>query len=228
MGTAIDHCYEMMDKLRTEQRVDFDFPLEESNPLCSTDILYSRLGQMFGVLVCHDSFGKEVVLKAFSYKHGGLVWHVSGWVPTLADPDAYDATVEFGNSLIHPLTAQINLLEKTDPCREPLVEERKRHSHRIMDDLYNLYRVQNCVGEHKLLHEVFYSDQPKMPMGTGDCCAPKLLNHAALLGLKPISMAEFYWGKSSHDGLRNEGFFYPACTRRCQPILGFFLCGIEE
>ncbi len=226
MGTAIDHCLAMMERLGETRRIDYDVPCDLANPLCSTDILYSRLGQMFGVLVCENQAGEEVVLKAFSYKHGNL-WRVDGWVPTLADPDIYDATVEFGNSLIHPLTHKINAMEKNNPAREPLIEERKLHSHRIMDDLYNLYHVQNFRGEQHLLHEVFHSKQPKMPMGTGDCCAPKLLNHAARLGLKPISMAEFYWGKSSHDGLRNEGVFYPACERRCQPILGFMLCGIE-
>ena len=226
-GTAIDHCIAIMEKLRAEKRIDFDTPIEQADPLCSTDILYSRLGQMFGVLVCHDSADNEVVLKSFSYKHGGLVWDVPGWVPTLADPERYDATVEFGNSLIHPLTHKINLMEKNDPAREPLVEERKCHSHRIMDDLYNLYHAHNFCGEERLLEEIFHSDQPKMPMGTGDCCAPKLLNYAARQGLTPISMAEFYWGKSSHDGLRIEGEFYSACERRCQPILGFMLCGIE-
>lgn len=226
MGTAIVHCLDIMEKLEVTKRIDYDISEDLANPLCSTDILYSRLGQMFGVLVCIDQWGNEVVLKAFSYKHNNL-WRVDGWVPTLADPDVYDATVELGNSLIHPLTDKINCMDKNDPAREPLIEERKKHSHRIMDDLYSLYKVQNFRGETCLLSDVFHSLQPKMPMGTGDCCAPKLLNHAALHGLIPVSMAEFYWGKSSHDGLRNEGVFYPACERRCQPILGFMLCGAE-
>lgn len=225
MGTAIKHCVDIMEKLHDMKRIDFDSYVADSR--CSTDILYSRLGQMFGVLVCRNQVGEEVILKAFSYKHNNL-WYVPGWVPALADPHEYDSTVEFGNTLIHPLTDRINSMEKDDPERVPLVEERKKHSHRIMDDLYNLYHVKNFCGEERILHEVFDSQQPKMPMGTGDCCAPKLLNYAARNGLTPISMAEFYWGKSSHDGLRNEGVFYSACERRCQPIMGFMLCGIEE
>jgi len=227
MGTAIDHCLFIMEQLARTKRIDYEIPDHPANPLCSTDILYSRLGQMFGVLVCSDTQGNEVVLKAFSYKHNNL-WSVDGWVPALADADLYDATVARGNSLIHPLTDQINELDKTDPARAGLIEERKKHSHRIMDDLYSLYKVQNFRGETRFLDDVFHSTQPKMPMGTGDCCAPKLLNYAAQHGLRPVSLAEFYWGKSSHDGLRNEGVFYPACERRCQPILGFMLCGADH
>ena len=38
------------------------------------------------------------------------------------------------------------------------------------------------------------------PTGTGDCCAPKLLHEAALRGLEPAAMAEFWFGAPSADG----------------------------
>ena len=62
----------------------------------------------------------------------------------------------------------------------------------------------------------------------GECCAPKLLNHAALNGLKPLSMAEFYWGSGPQVGSRISGEFYESCEARCQPILGYMLCGWDE
>jgi tRNA pseudouridine32 synthase/23S rRNA pseudouridine746 synthase len=65
-------------------------------------------------------------------------------------------------------------------------------------------------------------------MGVGECCAPKLLNYAALNGLKPLGLSEFYWGKENKSGTRKHGEFYPACAEKCQPILGFMLCGIKE
>jgi len=67
-----------------------------------------------------------------------------------------------------------------------------------------------------------------IPTGAGECCAPKLLNYAALNGLKPVGLSEFYWGKENKSGTRQHKQFYPACVEKCQPILGFMLCGAEK
>ena len=64
--------------------------------------------------------------------------------------------------------------------------------------------------------------------GMGECCAPKLLNHAARNGLKPLSIAEFFWGEGPMLRRRVSGKFYPSCEARCQPLLGFMLCGLDE
>ena len=63
-----------------------------------------------------------------------------------------------------------------------------------------------------------------IPTGTGDCCAPKLLHYAATQQLKPIAMAEFWWGEHSAD--KYQGEFYGACAERCQPLMGFMLSGL--
>jgi len=62
-------------------------------------------------------------------------------------------------------------------------------------------------------------------MGTGDCCAPKLLHYAATHNLKPLAMAEFWWGPTSSSGDKVQGEFYGACVERCQPLMGFLLSG---
>ncbi|MFZ1986822.1 MAG: hypothetical protein WAU91_20595, partial [Desulfatitalea sp.] len=62
----------------------------------------------------------------------------------------------------------------------------------------------------------------------GDCCAPKLLNAAAKQKLAPKSLAEIFWGRTNRSGTRQQGIFYTACPEKCQPILGFMLCGIER
>ena len=65
-----------------------------------------------------------------------------------------------------------------------------------------------------------------IPTGTGDCCAPKLLHYAASQGLKPIAMAEFWWG-DGETGRKIQGEFYGACEERCQPLMGFMLAGLS-
>lgn len=58
-----------------------------------------------------------------------------------------------------------------------------------------------------------------VPTGSGDCCAPKLLAWATREGLRPLALAELWWGPDS-VGDKRAGRFYPACQQRCQPLLG--------
>ena len=45
----------------------------------------------------------------------------------------------------------------------------------------------------------------------GECAAPKLLQYAYKHQLKPIAMAEFWWGDSPKAEIRHHGYYYPAC-----------------
>ena len=65
------------------------------------------------------------------------------------------------------------------------------------------------------------------PAGSGECAAPKLLQYAFLHDLKPIAMAEFWWGQSPNKEIRKHKQFYPACQGKCKPILSHMLAGIE-
>ena len=95
-----------------------------------------------------------------------------------------------------------------------------------MKKLHDLYELQNFKGEKKPLAE-FFKDTNGIPTGAGDCCAPKLLNHAARNNLRPLGIAEFYWGKTNHSNTREHSQFYSCCVSKCQPILGFMLCGAK-
>jgi len=53
------------------------------------------------------------------------------------------------------------------------------------------------------------------------------LQFAFLNDLKPIAMAEFWWGKSPNEEIRKHQQFYPACQGKCKPILTHMLAGIE-
>ena len=67
----------------------------------------------------------------------------------------------------------------------------------------------------------------KPPAGSGECSAPKLLQYAFANDLKPITMAEFWWGKSPNSEIRKHKNFYPACQSRCKPILTHMLKGVD-
>jgi tRNA pseudouridine32 synthase/23S rRNA pseudouridine746 synthase len=45
--------------------------------------------------------------------------------------------------------------------------------------------------------------------------------------MRPIAMAEFWYGDSPKGEVRKHGQFYPACVGRCGPILGFMLQGLN-
>lgn len=65
------------------------------------------------------------------------------------------------------------------------------------------------------------------PAGAGECAAPKLLQYAYKHQLKPIAMAEFWWGDSPKAEIRHHGYYYPACKGKCEPILKHMLQGLE-
>ncbi|MBC8986728.1 hypothetical protein H9X96_13175 [Pedobacter sp. N36a] len=224
---AIPHCHDLMAQLSAHKRIDFDVPLALADPRLSTHILYSNMrGRMFGILVCEDVSGNEVILRAFSSRHNG-VWNVKGWVPPLVDEHAFVAEVERGNLDIHPLTDLIATLPKESKEWYSKLAERRLVSHGILAKLNALYTFHNFKEESRSLEEAFQLKKG-IPVGTGDCCAPKLLNYAAKNHLKPLSIAEFFWGKETASGHRTEGSFYASCEEKCQPILGFMLCGVNK
>ncbi|MBA2610788.1 MAG: hypothetical protein H0U95_02370 [Bacteroidetes bacterium] len=224
---AITYCYELMENLRKHRRIDFETHEEQANPKLTTNVLYSEQGgQMFGILVCSDANHNEIILRAFSSTHNG-VWNADGWVPHLANETEFMDIVEKGNLLIHPLTDKLQTLNKGSDEWQVKIHERKQVSRNVLTQLFALYNLQNFKKEIRSLSNAFIH-KTGIPNGTGDCCAPKLLNYAAKNNLKPISIAEFYWGRTSISGERKEGEFYSSCTHKCEPLLGFMLCGSEN
>ena len=71
-----------------------------------------------------------------------------------------------------------------------------------------------------------YSPTGMPPSGSGECCAPKLLQYAFTHDMKPLCMAEFWWGESPKKIIRRHFDFYPSCRGKCFPILSFMLDGM--
>ncbi len=109
-----------------------------------------------------------------------------------------------------------------------LKEQRKSKSAALQQYLFEQYQFLNSKKEVKNLIELFAeTSEQNIPAGAGECAAPKLLQYAFLHDLKPIAMAEFWWGQSPNKEIRKHQQFYPACQGKCKPILKHMLAEIE-
>ena len=190
-------------------------------------------GKMFGVLVVEKPTPcvsppqqGESEGVSFLAAYSGLLAGRNDWdyfVPPVYDaqqPDGHFKTTEREISLTShysPLTA-------------------KKMSQDLQVWLFHQYQLLNARGEVKDLVDIWqsYYSRPKLrqkfplpPGGTGDCCAPKLLQYAYQQNLKPLCMAEFWWGATTHTELRQHLNYYPACRGKCKPILTWMLEGLE-
>lgn len=106
---------------------------------------------------------------------------------------------------------------------ENLRQRRAAHSADLQRRIFERYTFMNALGEQRNVLELFAGSPPA---GAGECAAPKLLQFAFMQQLKPICMAEFWWGMSPDSEVRIHGHFYPSCKSKCEPILGHMLKGL--
>jgi len=128
------------------------------------------------------------------------------------------------NDKIAPLKKSF---EKTQTKIDFLKQLRKEKSALVQQEIFNQYQFLNSLGETKNLLSIFNNSTQNIPAGAGDCCAPKLLQYAFLQQLKPIALAEFWWGKPLKKSIRKHQNFYTACNGKCKPILAHMLQGID-
>ena len=111
---------------------------------------------------------------------------------------------------------------------ERLKTGRKERSAALQRKLFEQFRMLNAQGEVKDLYTIFEQTVQKVPpAGAGECALPKLLQYAYLHQLKPLAMAEFWWGDSPKNEIRHHGYYYPSCKGKCEPILQHMLQGLE-
>ncbi len=217
---------ELFELLEAKQSIGVFTCSSKDKCLSTAPLFGNQRGKMFGVLECLDRHGSRSWLYAFSGQFNGK-WLVDGWAPPLFDLQTF-------RQINDPVEKQIKALgEKlrglpADSCRHISAAGRRRLlSRQLMADIHDLYQLQNFAGERVTLHEASIL-QGRKPTGTGDCCAPKLLHLAAVSALQPVSLAEFYFGRSNRSGTRKHGSFYAPCSDKCQPLLGFLLCGSKQ
>lgn len=199
-------------------------------------------GKMLGVLVFDGG-----ALRAYSGELEGRAW--DGWVgPVLKRSDTGELetvtlarireldllmagcdvvsaqrTFDEARGRVVKEAAKAQLLA----VRETLSNYRKarRETSRVLSAaMFGAAAVTNARGERKPLRDVFVGEG--IAGGTTDCCVPKLLEAANVRGLRPIGLAEAWWGQSLNG--RHHGELQAPCEKKCQPVLGHLLCGLEE
>ncbi len=112
------------------------------------------------------------------------------------------------------------------------IERLKTRRHAMSDDLqrwlFSQFQMLNSRGERRSLLDIFADSAGSVPpSGAGECCAPKLLQYAFSHGLRPVCMAEFWWGESPKAEVRHHLSYYPACRGKCKPILEYMMQGMD-
>ena len=107
-----------------------------------------------------------------------------------------------------------------------LKDSRARMSDELQDWIFRQYTVHDAYGDSSSIADIFASRGLVPPGGTGECAAPKLLEYAYRNGLKPLAMGEFWYGRAPDTAVRTHGHFYPSCTSKCGPLLGYMLRGL--
>jgi tRNA pseudouridine32 synthase / 23S rRNA pseudouridine746 synthase len=190
------------------------------------------IGKMFGVLVVKNLQNEIGYLSAFSGKLAGGNHHAK-FVPPVFDLLTDNSFLNNGMEELTRMNQQIKKLEEPKSAEDfekikQLKIERKNYSINLQKEIFEHYFFLNQAGEKKSLNEIFKNANYKNPpSGAGECAAPKLLQYAFLHQLKPIALAEFWWGQSPKSESWKHGQYYPSCKEKCGPIFVHMLAGFE-
>ncbi len=136
----------------------------------------------------------------------------------------------------HSWRERINACETQLKALDNELAQMKSRRHKLSDALqrwlFSQFVMLNDKGERRNLLDIFHDFNGQLPpAGTGECCAPKLLQYAYANNMKPVCMAEFWWQPPSQRGkevvtdgeVRHHQTFYPSCRGKCLPTLTYML-----
>ena len=117
--------------------------------------------------------------------------------------------------------------EITDALSE-LKAMRKQKSDALQEKLFRAFEMLDKDGNKKDVIDIFKDyGQGIPPAGTGECCAPKMIQYAYIMGYTLVAMAEFWYGKTPSAEIRHHLNYYPSCLGKCKPLLTYMLRGID-
>lgn len=215
-------------------RLDFYYGRPDARCLTARDELFAAIaqrpawtaefgkGRMVGVLIAADAAGREVTLRA----HSGIVpldaeaRHY--FVPPVHNLDRPEDFYRTEERTITELNRRI--ADPTTPAAvvQQYKEERAQRSLALQREIFRHFVFTNAAGERRDLIEIFEAARHTLPPGgAGECAAPRLLHRALALGLRPVAMAEFWYGRSPVGESRVHGCRYAPCMEKCAPILAW-------
>ena len=181
-----------------------------------------KKGKMFGVLIVKNTHNQLGYLATFSGKLAG-VKHDPIFVPSLFNMATDDDYLTKGMLGLTAMSNEINTTHDKAVLTQ-LKKARKEKSIKLQQWLFDQYHFLNLQGETKSLCDIFEEHMSKPPpSAAGECAAPKLFQFAFQHQLKPIAIAEFWWGKTTKSAEKVHLNYYPACEERCRPILSYML-----
>ncbi|MDO4497249.1 MAG: RluA family pseudouridine synthase [Bacteroidales bacterium] len=180
-------------------------------------------GKMLGAMLCEDG----TILKAYSGVVNGLEDPEHYFVPPvydLANPDDFYLQED---EEISNINKQINELQGIDnPKTRVLKEKRKELSQNLQLKIFSHFNFVSTSqsGTYRNILDIFTDAKRSLPPGgSGECAAPRLWQYAIEHNLKPIALAEFWFGQSPRKIRRVHRQFYPSCIEKCSPILAYFM-----
>ncbi len=137
-----------------------------------------------------------------------------------------DARVESGTLRAAHAAARERVqraLRPNEDERDAITRRRADRSNEVLELLLDGYQLANARGDIASVRDLFAPHLP--PGGAGDCAGPKLFAHAQRERLRPLALAEFWWGAPAKGGNQQPGVYYPSCDRKCGPVLAHMLRG---
>ncbi len=200
-------------------------------------------GKMLGILIIENPnsitrnlsdtihyLNNTYYLIAYSGVVNGLEDKNHYFVPAVYDlqnPDDFYLQKDRDISDINHLLASSQNLSATKI--KELKQERKNQSIALQKEIFSHFNFLNPSGTYKNVINIFADAKRGLPPGgTGECAAPRLLQFAYQHGLKPLYIAEFWYGRSPNNLQRIHGHFYPSCIEKCSPILKYMLPELSD
>ncbi len=164
-------------------------------------------GVMLGVLVCKDKNGEKVNLvtnsgNAKQLKIEAQMKADAGSfiiVDSIVSAEQIEEALSENDKEIHEITEKLKTTDSID-----LRKLREKLCSQSLEKVHALYKFHCSDGKIRTLKEIceMYNGEKLPPTGTGDCCAPKLLDYAFAHDLTPVSLAETNYNYSAAEDYR--------------------------
>lgn len=211
---AFDACKKIISLLK-EEKVYLEYTGRISSDRISNGIM---VGACYG----KNEAGEE----KFLYTVSGNARKISDpenllgglFVEPIVPTEKINLALAANDEEIHRLTDRIN--NETDPARkDELKKQREKLTTESLSRVHDLYSFHCFDGKIKSLKEICsVTNRGKLPpTGTGDCCAPKLLDYCHAHRIVSFSLCEVYYGNDSET--KKSGQVYGPCDERCGLIL---------